>query len=150
MTPQFKVGGRQVRTTRVQRILREEDELAHLVPTQLTPDAELTPGQKLCLGILHEAFVCLRGYSSDMPDGTGWEAFWRRRYRSMREAERWLADDAQNRSLSFTFRRCCEVLGYEPTRVRQAMLNKRKINPRLMRYIVIRRWTLLEENHVEG
>lgn len=146
----FKIGGkRQYRQQQLQQ-LREEDEYARLMPVQFKPDVELQPGQKLCLGILQEAQSCLMGYSSDMPDGSGWEAFWKKRYRSMKEAEDWIQDDCQNGQYWFSFRRCCEVLGYDPEAIRYALFFQRKVNPRLQHYIVRERWTVeAEEWHAK-
>jgi hypothetical protein len=145
----LKMGGKRTYRQAVLQQLREEDEFARMMPVQLVPDRPLSAGQKLCLGILQEAYTSLRGYSSDMPDSAGWEAFWRRRYRSMKEAEVWVDDQQTIGEYWFTFHYCCTMLGYDSGDVRFALLFRRQVNPRLQQYIVHLQWSVMSGEEVE-
>jgi len=89
-------------------------EPATVLPVQLyanlAPDASIVPEKRLLLAILEEAVVTFQRYSAD----TG-----RRGRRLFREADEWVC--SEDMCWPCSFRNICDVLGLDPSYVRQGL-----------------------------
>jgi hypothetical protein len=89
-------------------------EPATVLPIQLyanlAPDASILPEKRLLLAVLEEAVVTFQRYATDQG---------RRGRRLFREAEEWMGSDETCWPCSF--RNICDVLGLDPSYLRQGL-----------------------------